>query len=639
MLGLHVGEISSPGLQATNVVVRYRLSDAGALDLHIDRLALQRRIWRDVSLSCPKTVISDQGVINCPRGTLADTAASTAVSFSLDAAHRKMNVSLQPGKDELWQAQALMQSGRWQTTLEVAGGRASRLPADIGLPVVLSGGLLNGQAALNGNADGLQHAEGRLQMNDVAFADAAGLHAGAKVAAYADFNLQRDGDRWNWRLNGKWIAGEVFWQPLYFAKGGVTLQAAGWLDDSQVVLDEGSLGIAEVGEALLSGKLRRAGNEIDALDFKARNLDVAGAYGLLLKPFLEKTLLGNLDVAGRADAQAQLREGRLQTFDVALRDFDVEDKNGRFAFYKVNADLPWAADRATQAALQFAGGKLLQLPLGASALKAKLDGYSLTAPKLQVPLLDGVLTVQDVSAARIADLWHWHLRADLSPVGLPEFSHAMGWPHMDGKISAAIPLVTYSGGQLTTDGAMQFRAFDGVVKVSNLALRDPLGLAPRLTADLEMRNLDMAMLTRTFSFGAMTGWLDGDVNNLELSSWQPARFDASFRSSPGSYPKKISQRAVENISALGGAGAAAAIQRSFLRFFKEFNYSRIGLSCKLRNGICQMDGVEPAQSGYVIVKGSGVPAITVLGYNRSVSWGELLERVQRITQGNKPVIK
>ena len=52
-----------------------------------------------------------------------------------------------------------------------------------------------------------------------------------------------------------------------------------------------------------------------------------------------------------------------------------------------------------------------------------------------------------------------------------------------------------------------------------------------------------------------------------------------------------------------------------------------------------MDGVEKSAQGYVIVKGSGIPAITVLGYNRSVSWNELLERVQRITAGNKPVIK
>jgi hypothetical protein len=176
------------------------------------------------------------------------------------------------------------------------------------------------------------------------------------------------------------------------------------------------------------------------------------------------------------------------------------------------------------------------------------------------------------------------------------------------------------------------------VTVRNVALQDPLGLAPRMQADIRMRNLDLDLLTRTYSFGAMTGRLDGDVNGLVLSRWKPVQFDAAFYSSPGDYPKKISQRAVENISSLGGAGATAAIQRSFLRFFKEFRYAKIGLSCRLRQDVCAMDGIEPTPTGYVIVKGSGVPSITVLGYNRSVGWGELLQRIQRVTQGNKPVI-
>jgi hypothetical protein len=255
-------------------------------------------------------------------------------------------------------------------------------------------------------------------------------------------------------------------------------------------------------------------------------------------------------------------------------------------------------------------------------------------------VLDGALALQDVSAALTAGKWAGHFAARVTPISMGEFSHALGWPRMEGKLAATIPLVTYFDGLLTMDGAMQFDVFDGSVAVSNLVLQDTLGLAPRLNADIRMRNLDMDLLTRTFSFGAMQGRLDGDVSGLEMSAWKPVKFNASFRSSEGRYPKKISQRAVENISALGGAGAAAAIQRSFLRFFKEFNYDRIGLSCRLNNGVCTMDGVEKAQSGYVIVKGSGIPAITVMGYNRSVSWGELLERVQRITQGNaKPVIK
>lgn len=52
-----------------------------------------------------------------------------------------------------------------------------------------------------------------------------------------------------------------------------------------------------------------------------------------------------------------------------------------------------------------------------------------------------------------------------------------------------------------------------------------------------------------------------------------------------------------------------------------------------------MDGIEGAPQGYVIVKGGGIPAITVIGYNRRVAWEELLGRIQRITKDNvKPII-
>jgi hypothetical protein len=131
------------------------------------------------------------------------------------------------------------------------------------------------------------------------------------------------------------------------------------------------------------------------------------------------------------------------------------------------------------------------------------------------------------------------------------------------------------------------------------------------------------------------------VKGLEFVNWQPVHFDARIASSAGDYPRRISQAAVQNISALGGAGAAAAIQRSFLRFFHDFRYEALGLTCRLENGVCSMGGIANAPQGYVIVKGGvGVPAITVMGYNRSVGWQELIQRLKRITAGNvKPVIK
>jgi hypothetical protein len=137
-----------------------------------------------------------------------------------------------------------------------------------------------------------------------------------------------------------------------------------------------------------------------------------------------------------------------------------------------------------------------------------------------------------------------------------------------------------------------------------------------------------------------------DMQNLELAGWRPVKFDAQLSSSAGSYPRRISQAAIQNISALGGESAVAAIQRSFLRFFEEFAYSKIGWQCSLRNNVCRMDGIEPASAleesesqGYVIVKGGGIPAITVIGYNRNVGWQELINRLKRITQGNEPVIQ
>jgi hypothetical protein len=213
-------------------------------------------------------------------------------------------------------------------------------------------------------------------------------------------------------------------------------------------------------------------------------------------------------------------------------------------------------------------------------------------------------------------------------------------PELRGNLSGEIPDVEYANHDMKVNGALVMQLFDGFAIIRDLALYQPLGAVPRLTADVEAHNLDLSLITSAFSFGKMEGRVDMRIAEMELQNWKPVKMDASVMSSPGSYPKKISQQAVQNISALGGAGAAAAIQRSFLGFFEQFGYDKLGLTCKLRNNICEMSGVESTPQGYVIVKGGGIPAITVMGYNRTVGWQELLDRLSRITKDNAaPVIK
>ena len=86
------------------------------------------------------------------------------------------------------------------------------------------------------------------------------------------------------------------------------------------------------------------------------------------------------------------------------------------------------------------------------------------------------------------------------------------------------------------------------------------------------------------------------------------------------------------------ARAAAAVQRSVMGVFENFGYERIALSCVLRNGVCAMAGGEATVNGYYIVKGGGIPAINVMGYNHEVDWDELLNRLKRVTKGNRKAV-
>jgi hypothetical protein len=53
-----------------------------------------------------------------------------------------------------------------------------------------------------------------------------------------------------------------------------------------------------------------------------------------------------------------------------------------------------------------------------------------------------------------------------------------------------------------------------------------------------------------------------------------------------------------------------------------------------------MDGITPKDGGYVIVEGGGIPAVSVMGYNRAVDWQELITRLARVTrEGSAPIIQ
>lgn len=608
-ISLKIADIAAPDFSARNLVLV--LPENGSADLHIGELRIQQRNLHKQHLRCKGFTLSTSGM-HCHHGTLDQFPG--------------MVLELRHSFD----------TDNWQISAQLhnldGNSLASFLPS--ALPQ-LTHGAMSGTFRVSGDASGMNALNVDAQLKEIAFSDASGLHAAENLHGTIKLGATRKHATWNWQTEMAWQSGEMFWQPLYLGGGGRNLSASGSHDGTYFRVEQATVDLPEVGRVqfavLWDGEQDRL---LDAT-VRGKNIALGKLFADYVRPFLGKGTLAESNLYGHAGVDWLYRGGATQSLRLTLRDAGIADAEQRFALLGVNSEIDWQADVPRTADIAFAGGALLGAPLGGGQWTVQMHGMEFDVVQAALPVLDGRLELGNLRLHQKDAAWHWQFAATLDSISMEQLSRAAGWPKMHGMLAGHIPRVSYDGNEISMDGTLLFSVFDGTVVATQLKLADPFGRAPHLSGNLNMRELDLDLLTRTFSFGNMQGRIDVDVNNLELQGWQPARFDARIASSAGNYPRKISQRAVQNISALGGAGAAAAIQRSYLRFFENFGYDRIGWSCVLRNSVCTMGGVDNTNVGaYTIIKGGGIPAITVMGYNRAVSWDELITRLKRVTQNN-----
>ena len=630
-IALTIDRIDGPGLTANGITGVLRSAGATTLELKIANVSVAGNSWRNVRLTCPD-LRQERDQLMCAQGAL-EAPARIPVSFRYSTRTNNLDVALAPAANEEWRLTLGTGAATRMFTLAVTNGNLTRFnawwPAAWPKP---NAGAVSGRISFSDGEAAQASAE--LTIAGFGFGDDSGLHAGEKIAGVVSVQAHERGGRWQWQSQLNWKSGDVFWQPLFVGGGGHVLTMAGTLDAQRVAIERGQLALTGIGGVDFSATLDRIGGILAAAKLKSANLEIATLYDKLLKPTLQGTPLADLRCGGHADIALEVRDGAVVGADLQFKRVSIEDKGRRFALFGLTGSLPWQRDQSTTAKLRLEGGEVLRVPFGAVDLPLETRGTRVRVHDVGVPLLGGKLSIKDFATSGERESWRWRFTGGITPLSLEQLTTALGIPVMHGTLSAEIPEVNYRQSTLTVGGALLLRIFDGTIVADKLVLEDPFGRLPRLAADVDMHNLDLELLTRTFSFGNITGRVDARVRMLELVNWEAVHFDARIASSAGEYPRRISQAAVQNISALGGAGAAAAIQRSFLRFFETFGYSTLGLSCKLESGVCQMGGIDNVPQGYVIVKGGGIPAITVLGYNRKVGWRELIERLKRVTEGN-----
>jgi hypothetical protein len=394
----------------------------------------------------------------------------------------------------------------------------------------------------------------------------------------------------------------------------------------------------------VTGDFKGSLDKVEQLNISVAKSKVAGLYEhwLQAQPFVMGTAIDSLELTGSV-AMDYHQYADDYHLSLKLENIYVDDELERFSVDGVNGSLGWTNyNHPMVSDLRWKKASLYAIPVGGSQFKAQVQSSSLSLSQpWHIPIFDGELKINELSLYRPGEEGSkWKFDGQLTPISMEQVSTALDWPALHGQLSGQIPNVSYNGQYIKVDGLLTVNLFEGTTVIKDLQLEQPFGSIPQLYANIEMKGMNLSTLSKTFDFGEISGKLDGTISGLRLSNWRPVQLDAQFATPENDKSRRrISQQAVNNLSKVGG-GVGGALQRSFLRFFEDFSYQRLGLSCKLRNEVCEMSGVgETDSGGYYIVKGGGLPPrINVVGYTRRVDWPDLIDRLKAVSENSGPVV-
>lgn len=377
-----------------------------------------------------------------------------------------------------------------------------------------------------------------------------------------------------------------------------------------------------------------------ALDFP----DLGQARDRYLSGFLAPAGFSDLVLAGGLRADLGMRAGQLSGLQAQMRKVNAVDTKARFTLAGIDGELRWTRDAGAVASrVGWQSGALFGIGLGPADFRfSSSNGELRMAQAVPIEALEGRVILEQLrwqAPAGEAGA-RFQFGIGMEALDLASLSQRLGWPAFTGTLAGRIPSARFQDDVLTLDGGVRIDVFGGNVQLDALSMERPFGVAPTLSGDVRIQDIDLEPMTKVFGFGAITGRLDGRIDGLRLVDWSPVAFDARLETDRDWKGKRrISQRAVNDISSVGGSGLAGGLQMQALKLFDDFGYARIGLGCKLRDNVCTMEGIGSAGDGYIIVEGAGLPRIQVVGFRRRVDWPTLVSRLQAATEGQAPVIQ
>ena len=671
-LTLSIGDVQGDGWSARDVTVSFELSAAGKTlaRLHAARLTMFPELGpiSDVDLECPDPVVKEpefscrQARVKGQFGRLGRQQFTAQAAYDSDRGTLTFSTSALKVAGGTARLNGRWLESGWQIEIRNENVRLAELRKIAAPWFELTKDLtFDGHTTMTlrlTGGSGLSAIDVVGKFTDVVASNTAGTLATDKLAFALDATLKPVGNDWDIRAQIDSKSGQAYSDPIFldFGQNAISAKLEG-----RLLMDSGILRLAPLDveqQGVVSGTINgeldlKGASMLRDLRVDLRALEFPGAFGSFIQPFLVATNFKDFTTSGRVSGTVQIDAGAPGALDLELDRVSFADKGGLLAMKGLSGHVSWlsSARRGTANAqappshLEWQGAAVYGLTGTAAQVDFTTSGadFRMLRP-MQLPVLDGALNISTLSVRDLgAPQMSMHFAAELQPISVPLLCRAFGWPEFIGKVEGRIPEVNLEEDMLSLGGDLQMAAFGGDIRVNGLKLKSPLGLYPRLNANITARNLDLQAVTGTFEFGEITGRLNADIQGLELFRWSPIRFDARLYTPPDDKSRHlISQRAVRNLSNIGGSGGsvAAALQSGLLRFFENFRYQKLGLSCRLENETCLMDGIEPQQGdAYYIVKGSGIPRIDIIGNAHRVNWNRMLSQLKAIQESGGPVVK
>ena len=252
----------------------------------------------------------------------------------------------------------------------------------------------------------------------------------------------------------------------------------------------------------------------------------------------------------------------------------------------------------------------------------------------------GVVTTRGIAFDGSGDRPSLQAEANLSEVDLSAVLPGRG---IEGTLEGDLGNITLNAEQASASGELTAQVFDGTVKATDLGVIRPFETERRIQGKVLIDHLNLEPLTRLFSFGKISGYVQGTIEQLSFGPEYPERFYLTLKTQEvAGVSKKINVQAIENISLLGtGWGELGGLRSGINRWFQEYDYREIGLACSLVEGRVTLRGTIFEEDLEFLVRKPGLIGIDVINRNpeNEIDFSDMVERFRRIknnkTQGGK----